>query len=436
MQTKIKEISIYERELEADLEYAEFSEHIEKNYMEEKKKAEIPGFRKGKAPLSMIKKLYGDAIEYKAAEKIANDKFWEIVKEKGVEPISVPQLADIDYKKDSALSFKIRFEVFPQLEIKNYKNVEFEKIIFKVKDELIEKEIEDRKIAFAEQIETDKIEDKYSLIKINLSKLTPEGAKDETALSKDFDVALYREDINAQLVENAIGKNIGDVFNFTFSDESRKIINGKEETVKEDFHYEAKVLTVKKLVLNDLNEEQIKKITQNKCSTIEEYKDFLKDNYAKYYESQSNKILENQIINKIIENNSFEVPPRYSESILERLVENEKEYAKKHNHKNFDETEAKEYFKEKAVLTSKWEIIIHNIAHLENITVEDEELMELAKKESEKSKIPAQKLFDYYKNSKQRDVLLEDKIMKFLTENNKIKEVDAEKHSKKEAKKK
>ena len=72
LETKINIISTSEHELEVNLGYDEIQPEINLAYQKESKKIEMPGFRKGKVPLSMVKKVYGDAIEYKASEEIAN----------------------------------------------------------------------------------------------------------------------------------------------------------------------------------------------------------------------------------------------------------------------------------------------------------------------------------------------------------------------------
>ena len=86
----------------------------------------MPGFRKGKVPLNMIKKMYGDALEYEASEKVANSRFWDVAKEKELNPIGQPQMTDIKFNPGEDLSFKVKFEILPELEVKDYKNLEIE----------------------------------------------------------------------------------------------------------------------------------------------------------------------------------------------------------------------------------------------------------------------------------------------------------------------
>ena len=106
METKINVLNSNEHELEVNLGYDEIQPEIDLAYKKEGKSIEMRGFRKGKVPIAMIKKVYGEAIEYRASEDIANKKFWEIVHEQNLKPISTPKMTDINFERGVKLFFK------------------------------------------------------------------------------------------------------------------------------------------------------------------------------------------------------------------------------------------------------------------------------------------------------------------------------------------
>lgn len=422
MEIKVNQISDSLQEVEVNLEYSEITSEIEEAYLEERKNIEIDGFRKGKVPIPMLKKLYGEAIEYKASEKIANKKFWEVVDKKNLKPISTPQLTDIDFVRGSKLFFKIQYEIKPKLDLKNYTGLEIEKPIFKVKDEDIEKEIAYLLKPHVKYEVADSVENNNFRITVNLQKVDENGVPVIGQRSENMLIDLSDEKVNPQIGENAKGKKVNDKFPFTFVDEH---YHG-EELHREEYRYEAEITKIEKINQPELNEEIIKKISGNKASTLDEFRKVLRNNFSEYYTKQSDEIFTNNLLNEVVKNNDFTPPPGFVSTVHKRFVEMEIENAKRYKMPNVDEKAIADYYKPRAEWNAKWQIILENLAEKENIKVEDSELEELANKESEKTGISAQKLLKYYKDSNRGEVLLEDKVIEFLKKNNITKEVDAE----------
>ena len=110
-------------EMVATLTYEELKPYFEKELLDFKKNANIPGFRKGKAPLDMIKKIYNDTIEYSSLEKIADEVFKKYCTENDINIYGAPELLDMDYKPKESLMIKISYEYIPKLADINYKNL-------------------------------------------------------------------------------------------------------------------------------------------------------------------------------------------------------------------------------------------------------------------------------------------------------------------------
>lgn len=425
METKVNEITISEHEVEVTLKYDEIKPEIEEAYKKERKNISLPGFRKGKIPMPMLKKMYGEAIEYQAAEEIANKKFWDVVEAEGLKPISTPQLNDLDFKINEKLFFKVKYEVIPNLELKNYKGVEVEKPIFKVKDEDVDKEVDTILKSRATFEDAEIIEDSNFRITVDLQKIDEEGKDVEGAVSNDMVIDLSDPKVNPEIVIKAKNKKTGSNFKFTFEDEHKH----GEEVHRETFSYRASVTKIEKMVLPEATAELIEELSSKKSKTLEEFKSQIKDNFEKYYEGQSENILINSLLSKIVENNSFEPPAAYVEVIGKKLLEQEKENAKKYN-SPFNEDTVKENLKPRAIWNSKWQIILENICKAENIEVTDSDLEELAGKEADNTGISKEKLVNYYRDIKQDEVLREEKVISFLKENAKIKEIDPDKKPK------
>lgn len=420
METKINVLSDTEHEIEVILDYSEIKNEIDEAYKKESKSISMPGFRKGKVPFGMLKKIYGEAIEYKASEDIANKKFWDIVTEKDLKPLSMPQMTDLNLELNKSLKFKVKYEVKPTLDVKDYKGLEIEKPIFKVKDEDIEAEVQNLLKSKATFVPADQISDKNFRITVDLQRIDKDGKEIEGSKSENMVIDLSDSKVNEQIINNSMGKKESEQFEFTFVDEH---MHGEEKHV-EEYRYLATIKKIEKMELPEVTEELVEQLSNKRAKTLQELKDLTKKNYQDYYLDQSDKIYHNSLLDKIVKNNDFEPSKSYTEIILKRLLEVEKQNAKQYRIPNFNEELVKENLRPRAEWNAKWQIIMENIAEKENLRVEDSELETLANEESKKNSISAEKLLKYYKDSNIADSMLEEKVLKFLEQNNIIKEVD------------
>ena len=430
METKVNVLSDTEHELEVTLEYDEIKDEITEAYKKERKTITMPGFRKGKVPIPMLKKVYGEAIEYKASEDIANKKFWDIVKEQDLKPISTPQMTKLDFTMNSPLKFSVKYEVKPVLDLKGYTDLEIEKPIFKVHEEDIEAEINNLLKSKATYKEADIIEDNNYKLTVDLQRVDKDGKEFEDSKSENMIIDLSDPKINAEIVKNSMKKKVGDTFSFTFTDEHMH----DDHLHKEEYIYSATIKKIEKIVIPEPTEQYIQEISGKKAKTLDELKNITREKYEKYYADQSEKIFNNNLLEEIVKNNDFEPSKSYVDIILQKLVDAEKMNAIQYNIPNIDENILRQNLLPKAEWNAKWQIIMENIAEKEKLTVEDADLEALAKEESEKTGISAEKLVKYYKDSGRAEALLEEKVLKFLKEKNKTVEVDPEKKEK-EAKK-
>lgn len=422
MDKKINVISNGEHELEVKLTYEEIKTDLEKLYKEESKNIQVDGFRKGKVPVHIIKKMFGDAIEYKASEKIANSKFWDIVEADELKPISTPSLQDLNFSKEEGISFKVRYEVKPKLELKDYKGLEIEKITYDVKEEEIENEVNHIIKSQAKYEETEVVESNQFRITVDLQRLDENRNPIEGSVSKNMVIDLSDSKVNPQIVDNTQNKKTGETFSFVFTDDR----NTDEESKIEEYNYEGTINKIEKIILPEITEDFIKNVSRDKATTIEEYKNQIRENITNYYNMQSENMYTNNLLAKIVENNEFEAPQGYINFLLGRFIETEKENAKKQGQKQVDDNYLRQSLYPKAVWNAKWQIILENIVEAENIKVEDSDIEKLVQEEAAKFNLPVEKLMKYYQDSNRKEGLLEDKVITLLKENNKAVEVNAD----------
>jgi trigger factor len=437
VELNVKELSASENEIEISLKFDDVKNDIEAEVKKQTKNIQLPGFRKGKVPKNILKKRFGDALEYEASEKIANKHFWEIAKEKNLNPIGQPTMTDFDFKPGEDLNFKVKYEVVPEIELKDYTDQKIEIPDFKIKDSDVEKEI-DHMVRSNKSLEEAEVvgDDLNFLLDTLVYRLNDKG-EPENVNGEKLQIDLTSEGINKDIIKNSKGKKAGDSFNFSF-DEERTVKNdkGEEQKVKEKYNYKVEIKSIKKIILPELNEEFIKKITKDKVSNETDLKKEVKKDIENFYAGKVEEILRGTLITTIIKNNDFTPPSTLVNNILEELVINEEEYLKKQGYKNVKTSELKTRLKATAANDVKWFLIKSALLKKENISVTDDQIKELAEKDAEKTGIPVEKLLTYYKNSGQNEKILDQKLFEFLKEKNNIVKVDPEKFNKSETKEK
>ncbi|HXG01521.1 MAG TPA: trigger factor family protein, partial [Bacteroidota bacterium] len=142
MEVTINTLSDIQQEAEFVLTAEELQPHFERAYKKAAPNIEVRGFRKGKVPLDLIKKLYGEAIEQEALDDIANDSFREAMTERNIEPIGRPEMVDMDFRRGEHFRFKVQYEVTPTFELKPYKGLAVEKPVHRVSGEEVQAEVQ------------------------------------------------------------------------------------------------------------------------------------------------------------------------------------------------------------------------------------------------------------------------------------------------------
>jgi trigger factor len=436
LEYKINDISLTEREIEISLPFDEIKTDVETEVKKQTKNIQIAGFRKGKVPPALIKKMYGDALEYEASEKVANHQFWEIAKENHLHPIGQPAMTDIKYKPGEDLFFKVKYEVVPKLDVVDYTGLTIEIPKFEIKDDEVDAEIKYILKANSTNEEAEEVGDSRNFIlDVEMKRVDENGKVFEGTKPENIQIDLNNERVQQEILENSKGKKVGESFGFSFTDErTEKDENGDEKKVSEKYIYSAFIKGIKKVLTPELNEELIKKVTKDKVTNESDLRAEIRKDIQSYYDKKTEEMTQDKLINLIVKNNDFVPPVTLVNNILDEMVKNEEEASKKQGYRNYDKTEAANRLRKNAEFNVKWYLIKDSIHKKEDITISDEELNDLAVKDAEKTGIAVDKLINYYKSSNFNEKLLDKKIYDFLKGKNNINSVEPEKLLQKEKK--
>jgi trigger factor len=429
LEFKINDVNTSEKELEATFTFDEIKKDLETEVQKQTKKLQIPGFRKGKVPPTLLKKMFGDALDQEASEKVASKKFWDIADENHLHPIGKPTITDIKFVPNESLFFKIIYEVLPKIEAKDYKGIEIEVPDLVVKDEDIDHEIKHILKANETFEPLDIVTDNSCTLEVDIQRVDKDGNPFEGSKQETLQIDLANERVAKEIVDNSKGKKVGDTFTFTFNDEHTiKNKSGEDEKTTEVIDYKAVIKGIKKSIMPDLDEALIKKVTKDKVSTEAELKEEIRNDIQRYFDQQMDDILRGKLITQIIKNNEFSPPQTLINNVLEDYIKREEEQYKKQGYKKYDKEEGKKRLAKSAEVEVKWYILKDAIQKQENISLSDEELNQLVTKDAEQTGIAVDKLLNYYKSSNYAGKFVENKVFQFLKDNNNIKKVEPDKN--------
>lgn len=433
METNINIISESENEITITLTPEEIQADLELEIEKQTRNIQIDGFRKGKAPKNIIKQIYGDSLEIQAAEKFANKKFWEIVDEKNIKPIGEPVITDFNYKPGENFTYKVKYEVLPNIQVKDYKNLTIEIPEYKFDEKEIDEELEKILLANAEKVEADTITDNFYSLLVDVYSI--DENQNENLVQQNVAIDLFNKNINKEIIENSKNKKINDSFTFSVEEHYHKAeANNHEGHIHPEENYKAIIKKIEKVTLPELNEEFIKKISRNKFTTESELRDDIKKSIQDYYNNMEQELIEIELENLIIKNNPFTIPKTYVNNYLNYWYEEEVKNAKKEKQKIPNKEQFWQAMETRAEATIKWSLIKDKIIELENISLTDEKIQDLAKIDTEKVGLPEETLFNHYKKEEYKERLINRIFYDFLKTNNTIKKISVEEYNQKRKK--
>ncbi len=408
MEVAINDITEVEKELAIQISAEELTPHFEKAYQRYQPKFEVKGFRKGKVPLELVKKMYGQQIEYDSLDTVASDLYREVAKERNIHPIGEPLLVDMDYKRGQSLAFKIKYEVLPLITLNEYTGIAVEKLAHKLTEQELEEEIQRLRRANATTMEVKKVEDEEHLVTVDIQDLDDTGFPIIGKRRESQRLYLGDETMPGELktaLRNAeVGAAVRVQYGSQHGDHAHKV------------HMQATVKKIEKIQLPEFDDPFVKKITKEKVTTVVEFREQVKNDLENYWKERSERKLVDDLAAAIIRRHDFPVPESLITGIINRQLEDLKSrLPNKKLPAEFDEAKFREETRPSAIWQAKWFLLRERIIEQEGVTTDEADLEKLAEEKAVQTGIEKNKLLEFFKKSEesQRQVL-SDKLVAFL----------------------
>lgn len=374
----------------------DFNNAIQKVYQKNKGKISMPGFRKGKAPLAMIEKMYGKGVFYEdAANELIPEAYAKEIENCELDIVSRPKIDVVQIEKGKTFIFTAEVAVKPVVTLGDYMGVEVEKTPVEVTDEEIQKEIDKERENNSRMIDVDdRAVENGDIIKLDFEGFV-DGVAFDGGKGENYSLTIGSGSFIPGFEDQLVGAKLGEDMevNVTFPEEYQAAeLAGKAAVFK------CKVNEIKVKELPEADDDFAKDVSE--FETMEEYKEDIRKNLSEKKAAEAKTAKQNKVVAKIVENAEMEIPGAMVDEQVRQMAD---DFARRiqsqgltiEQYFQFTGMTAEKLFEqmrpeaEKRIQNS---LVLEAVAKAENIEISDEKMDEEIAKMAEMYKMEADKL--------------------------------------------
>jgi trigger factor len=296
-------------EIPADLLEREMKSSLEKL----KYTVRIPGFRPGKAPVSLIEKRFGKQVEAEVLEKVMPEQLSSAIREAALDPVTMPVLEEeFEYKRNNPLAFAVTLEVKPKIENIAYENIAIKDIPVNVEDADVEnalKALQNKRAVFEVADKVIEMDDFVSFEYVD----SEIAGGEAISAAKETISKMGNELFPPDIMEKVLGKQKDDIIDFekTFAETESKELSGKTAQIK------VRISEVKRKTLPEIDDEFAKDLGYE---TVTELREKAREKIYAAKTEHVSKIQKAEIVRKLVEAHTFEVPGSLVQKEIEAIM--------------------------------------------------------------------------------------------------------------------
>ncbi|RLD63562.1 MAG: trigger factor [Bacteroidetes bacterium] len=420
--------------LKIKLEKEDYEEKVNNVLKDYKKKAKIDGFRPGKVPMGLVKKMYGKTVLAEEINKILSESLTKHIIDEKLnilgEPLpSIKEQAPIDWDNQTEFEFAFDIALSPEFELNLSKRDKVTFYDIEVGDDLIDKTIESHTKFYGTSEKVDVVEDN-EILKGDMVQLDKEGKVLEGGITKEDAIISLQVMKDEKIKKSFVGANVSQIITFNIkkaypnaTEISSMLGISKEEAEKLDSDFQFTIKEITKFVSGEVNQELFDKIYgAGNVKSLEEFRAKIKEEIKKDFDEQSNYKLLIDVKDKLVKKTKLALPDEFLKRWL--LLSN-KELTQEMLDKDYDNFQK----------DLQWQLIKDKIVKGHEIKVTDEEILEEAKKVTMQQfrqygmrNLPEEQLENYSKSILEKpedkrkiaDSRLEKNIIEFIKETIKV----------------
>ena len=427
MEAKMEKIDVNIVKFEVKVEAEKFDAALARAYKKNVKNFNVPGFRKGKVPMNVVKKYYGIEVLLEDAVNFAIEgSYSEVLKENNIVPVDYPKIDVVEVGEGKDFVYTAEVTVYPEVELGDYKGLSIEKKTYEVTEEEVSKKLKEMQEKNA-RVET---KAEGTVENGNIAVIDFKGYVDGEAFQggegKDYSLEIGSKTFIDTFEEQLVGAKVNDTVevNVTFPENY-----GKEELNGKPAKFEVTIKEIKVKELPELDDEFAKETSE--FDTIADLKADVTKKLEEANTERSEREFEEAVITAVAGNAKVEIPEVMVEKEVDKMVQNLQQRLQYQGltleqyfqFTGTDEEKMREYMRANAQTKVKVDLVLEAIEKAENIEATEEEIREKAVEVAKMySASEDEKMVDLLMQSQQaalRADVITNKTMKLLIENNK-----------------
>ncbi len=314
LKVAIAETTQCKKDLTIEVSAEEVKQHFAKAYQAYARQARVPGFRPGRAPLTVVKQRFKKEVQEEVIGKLVPQAIEHAVTDHKLRIVGSAEISDISCNEGEPLRFKLTVEVLPEFELKEYKGLKVIRHVARVTEEKIDQVMEQIRQQMAQLVP---VEDRPStdgdFVSVNLigHYLEPEEKEDFKAENVSFHIGVPSE--QPEFTENLRGVKPGDVRQFRV-----KYPEGfsNQQFAGKTLEFTATVVAVRQKELPELDDDFAREVSD--CQTLQELRERVREDLQHQFEHQANIRLRADLLEQLCNAYDFPVP----ESLVEEQTQN------------------------------------------------------------------------------------------------------------------
>ncbi len=431
MKVTVEDKSSVKKILHIEVPQEDVVQELDKAYTQLKKTAKIKGFRPGKAPRSVLTRLYGKDVNADVTGKLIQAGFLEALKETELKIVGSPKVDPPELKDQTPYAFDAEVEIRPEIADVEFKGLALNKTKYDMSESEVELQLKMLRKNLAKR---KKIEEDRPIKLDDVAVIDYEGFKggepfEPTKKTDNFIIKIGAAQIVKDLDDGIIGMKVDDEkeIDVTFPDDYFK-----EELVGQKVLFKVKLNEIREEILPELDDDFAKSIS-DKFDSLESLKAEIRKNLLAGYDKRTEQEMNEQIFKQLLEQTEFEVPDTMVEGELEHILK-DAERSFEQSNRSFDELGlSKESLGEKYRPTAEKQVrrhlILSKIIEQEKLELSDEELDQGFQEMADTYQQPVDHIKGYYNQNKEglelfKHTMLEKKALNLIIDNGKISEVE------------